>query len=117
MDFEELIFDASSRFPEDEKFNMISQIRRASDSTALNIEEGFTGQSHKEFRKFIGYSLRSLVEVVTCLHKAKRREFLTESEFSFFYTEVDALMNSMRAFRATLKTKKSTEKGAANSKD
>jgi four helix bundle protein len=54
MDFGELIFEASGRFPRDEKFNLTSQIRRASDSIALNIAEGSTGQSTKEFRKFNG---------------------------------------------------------------
>ena len=117
MDFEELIFDASARFPVDEKYNLTSQIRRAADSIALNIAEGSTGQSIKEFRKFIGYSLRSLAEVVTYLHKANRRKYLSEAEFSNFYAQAYTLMNSMGAFRATLKTKKITEKGDANSKD
>lgn len=117
MDFGELIFEASGRFPGDEKFNLTSQIRRASDSIALNIAEGSTGQSTKEFRKFIGYSLRSLAEVVTCLHKAKRRKYLTESEFSSFYAQAYTLMNSMGAFRATLKTKMATENDNENFKD
>ncbi|MDP3473867.1 MAG: four helix bundle protein [Algoriphagus sp.] len=117
VDFGELIFDVSCRFPIDEKYNLISQIRRAADSIVLNIAEGSTGQSTKEFRKFIGYSLRSLAEVVTCLHKAKRRKYLPESEFSSFYTQAYTLMNSMGAFRATLKTKKATEKRDTNSRD
>ncbi|PZV87339.1 four helix bundle protein [Algoriphagus aquaeductus] len=115
MDFGELIFDASGQFPIDEKYNLISQIRRAADSIALNIAEGSTGQSNKEFRKFIGYSLRSLAEVVTCLHKARRRKYLSEADFSNFYTQAYALMNSMGAFRATLKTKKPTDRVSANS--
>jgi four helix bundle protein len=105
MDFGELIFDASGKFPIDEKYNLISQIRRAADSIALNIAEGSTGQSNKEFRKFIGYSLRSLAEVVTCLHKAKRRNYLNEEEFLSFYTQAYTLMNSMGAFRTTLQVK------------
>lgn len=106
MDFGELIFEVSGRFPNDEKYNLISQIRRAADSIALNIAEGSTGQTNKEFRKFIGYSLRSLAEVVTCLHKAKRRKYLKDSEFSAFYKQAFVLMNSMGAFRATLKERK-----------
>lgn len=109
MDFGELIFDTSGRFPIDEKYNLISQIRRAVDSIALNIAEGSTGQSIKEFRKFIGYSLRSLAEVVTCLHKAKRRKYLNEEEFSSFYNQAFYLMNSIGAFRATLKVNKATK--------
>lgn len=114
MDFGELIFDASGKFPIDEKYNLISQIRRAVDSIALNIAEGSTGQSNKEFRKFIGYSLRSLAEVVTCLHKAKRRKYLTESEFSSFYTQAYALMNSMGAFRTTLQINKAVKPKDSN---
>jgi four helix bundle protein len=114
MDFGELIFDASGKFPIDEKYNLISQIRRAADSIALNIAEGSTGQSNKEFRKFIGYSLRSLAEVATCLHKAKRRKYLTESEFSSFYTQAYALMNSMGAFRTTLQINKAVKPKDSN---
>lgn len=109
MDFGELIFEASGKFPIDEKYNLISQIRRAADSIALNIAEGSTGQSNKEFRKFIGYSLRSLAEVATCLHKAKRRKYLNESDYSSFYTQAYTLMNSMGAFRATLQVKTITK--------
>lgn len=103
MDFGELVFNSSGKFPNDEKFNLTSQIRRAADSIALNIAEGSTGQSHKEFRKFIGYSLRSLAEVVTCLHKARRRKYLNEEEFSSFFSQAFTLMNSIGAFRATLR--------------
>lgn len=114
MDFGELIFNDSSQFPNEEKYNLISQIRRATDSIDLNIAEGSTGQSNKEFRKFIGYSLRSLAEVVTCLHKAKRRNYLSEDDFSNFYAQAYALMNSMGAFRATLKSSNPSNGGSKN---
>jgi len=109
MDFGEVIFDVSSRFPGDEKFNLISQLRCTSDSIALNIDVGSAGQSTKEFRKFNGYSLRSLAEVVTCLYKAKRREYLNEEQFSSLYRQAFSLMNSIGAFRATLKLKGSSQ--------
>lgn len=102
MDFGEEIFLLSKEFPKDEMFNLSSQIRRAVDSIALNIAEGSTGQSQLEFRKFIGYSMRSLAEVVACLHKAKRRSYITEESFNFRYNDAFNLMNSMAAFRSTL---------------
>ncbi|MDR6404409.1 MULTISPECIES: four helix bundle protein [Chryseobacterium] len=70
MDFGESIFK-SRNFPKDEAFNLTSQIRRASDSIALNISEGSILQSKLEFKKFLGYSIRSLAEVVTCVYKQK----------------------------------------------
>lgn len=76
MDYGELIYDTSKSFPKDEMFNLCSQIRRAVDSVALNISEGSIGQSNLEQKKFVGYSMRSLAEVVTCLHKAKGKNIL-----------------------------------------
>lgn len=103
MDFGEEINEISKRFPDKEKFNLSSQICRASDSIALNIAEGSIGQSNPEQRKFIGYSIRSLAEVVTCLFKAKRREYITESIFLELYNEAFHLINMMSAFRKNIK--------------
>jgi len=69
------------KFPPKELYNLSSQIRRAADSVALNISEGSIGQSNPEQHKFIGYSVRSLAEVVTCLRKAKMREYISADEF------------------------------------
>jgi len=99
MDFAEIIDKIAMSFPEREKFNLASQIRRASDSIALNISEGSIGQSNPEQRKFIGYSIRSLAEVVTCLFKARRRQHIKEAKFLELYNEAFHLMNMMIAFR------------------
>jgi len=50
----------------------------------------------------MGYSIRSLAEVVTCLHKAKRRKYITEEEFNKYYDFSYNLMNMMIAFRNNL---------------
>lgn len=102
MDFGEDIDKININFPDKEKFNLSSQIRRASDSIALNISEGAIGQSNPEQKKFIGYSIRSLAEVVTCLYKAKRRNHISESEFEEFYNESFHLMNMMQAFKKNI---------------
>ena len=86
MDFGEEIDKISDSFPKKEMFNLSSQIRRASDSIALNISEGSIGQSNPEQRKFVGFSIRSLAEVVTCLFKAKRRYLWEKTATVFSYS-------------------------------
>ncbi|MGE6395226.1 four helix bundle protein [Chryseobacterium scophthalmum] len=103
MEFGESIYKLSLNFPKDESFNLTSQIRRASDSIALNISEGSILQSKLEFRKFLGYSIRSLAEVVTCLYKAKNGKYISEEEFSKLYNESYSLMNQVIAFRNQIK--------------
>jgi four helix bundle protein len=99
MDYGEVINKITDKFPKKELYNLSSQILRAVDSIALNISEGSIGQSDPEFRKFIGYSIRSLAEVVTCLYKAKRREYISEEEFRENYDFAFNLMNMMVKFK------------------
>ena len=93
----------AGKFPVKEKFNLSTQICRAADSIALNIAEGSIGQSNPEFRKFMGYAIRSLAEVVTCLHKAKRRNYISEEIFQSLYNASFNLMNMMVAFKKNIK--------------
>ena len=102
MNFGEKIFSVSGKFPKTEIYNLTSQIQRASDSIALNIAEGSILQSNPEFRKFLGYSIRSIAEVVTCLYKAKYRKYISESEFEELYAESYKIINHIIAFRNKL---------------
>ena len=103
MDLGESMNVLSKTFPKDELYNLSSQLKRASDSIALNISEGSILQSGKEYRKFLGYAIRSNAEVVTCLHKANRRKYISEEEFQKYYKNCFDLMNMTIAFRNKIK--------------
>ncbi len=103
MDFGEEVDKLTNHFPKKEIYNLSSQLRRASDSIALNISEGAIGQSNPEQSRFMGYAIRSLAEVVTCLHKAKRREYINNEIFEKHYQTSFKLMNMMIAFKKILK--------------
>lgn len=103
MDIGDDIDIMADNFPKKEIYNLSSQIRRAVDSIALNISEGSIGQSNPEQKKFTGYAIRSLAEVVTCLHKAKRRNYISEQEFNKYYDMSFHLMNMMIAFKNKVK--------------
>ena len=64
---------------------------------------GAIGQSNPEFKKFIGSAIRSLAEEVTCLHKAFKRNYISEKEFREHYEYAFNLMNMMVAFKAKIK--------------
>lgn len=103
MDFGEGINSLSEKFTQKEIFNLSSQICRANDSIALNIAEGSILQSNPEQKKFTGYAIRSLAEVITCLYKANRRKYISQLEFEKQYNEAFYLTNMMIAFRNKLK--------------
>ncbi len=99
----EEINSLTKSFPKDELFNLSSQIKRAADSIALNISEGSIGQSNLEFKRFMGYAIRSLAEVVTCLYKSKNRDYITEERFKELYDFSFNLMNMMNSFKNKIK--------------
>lgn len=103
MDFGEEINTVIKEFPKHEMYNLSSQLLRASDSVALNISEGSIEQSNAEFNRFLGYSVRSLAEVVTCLYKAKRRDYSTDAVFDKLYKDSFDLLNMTIAFKSKLK--------------
>lgn len=103
MDLGEEMNLLANTFPKEEIYNLSSQLRRASDSIALNISEGSILQTGPEYRKFLGYSIRSLAEVVTCLYKAKKRKYITEEKFKIHYNNCYDLMNMTIAFRNKIK--------------
>ncbi|WP_299367233.1 four helix bundle protein [Winogradskyella sp.] len=103
MDLGDDMNELADLFPDKENFNLSSQLRRASDSIALNISEGSILQSGPEYRKFLGYSIRSIAEVVTCLHKANRRNYLKTKTFENYYKDCFDSMNMTIAFRNKIK--------------
>ena len=103
MDLGDEMDKVAELFPKKEIYNLSSQMRRASDSVALNISEGSILQSGPEYRKFLGYSIRSIAEVVTCLHKAKRRKYINNDMFETYYKDCFDLINMTIAFRKKIK--------------
>ena len=103
MDLAEEIYGLTKKFPKDERFNLTSQFIRAADSVSLNISEGSIGQTDPEQSRFIGYAVRSIAECVTCLHKARRRKYISQEEFAIYYEKEEILMGKTINFRKSIK--------------
>jgi four helix bundle protein len=103
VDYTLAIHNVTRSFPKEEMFVLTSQIKRATDSIALNIAEGSTGQSNAEFNKFLGYALRSGIEVVSCLYIAQKRDLITQQKFNELYNEVEMITVMIQALRKSLK--------------
>ena len=102
VDLSDNIDKLTKQFPKEEIFILTSQIKRAADSVSLNIAEGSTGQSNPEFRKFLGYALRSNIEVVSCLYLAQRRKYLDDETFTKLYQNCEEILVMINALRNTL---------------
>jgi four helix bundle protein len=97
------IHNLTRRFPKEELYILTSQIKRASDSIALNIAEGSTGQTNTEFSQFIGYAIRSAIEVVSCLYIGKKRDLISNQDFESLYAEIGTIIKMLQSLRKSLK--------------
>lgn len=66
------VYKFTADFPNDEKFGLTSQLRRAAVSIPTNISEGSTRKSKKEFIQFLYVSLGSASELETLLEISKK---------------------------------------------
>jgi four helix bundle protein len=91
------------QFPKDELFVLTSQIKRAADSVSLNIAEGSTGQSNAEFVRFLNFAIRSNIEVVACLHIARTRCLIKQTDFEDIYKLCDEMLAMLNGLKQKLK--------------
>lgn len=70
-----IVNEVCSKFPKYELFVLSSQMKRAADSVCLNIAEGSQGNSTAESKRFINYSIRSNLEVVSCSLSCQTKKY------------------------------------------
>jgi four helix bundle protein len=75
-----MIYSTTSTFPSEEKYGLISQLRRASVSVSSNIAEGSTRWSKKEKARFYEMAFGSLIETLNHLIIALDLQFISESD-------------------------------------
>jgi four helix bundle protein len=104
LDYIDLIYKVAENLPRSsEEYNLKSQIIRAATSVALNIADGSQGQSDAEQARFLGMSLRSLVETVACQEIIrKRRCFEDERLLNAAYENSQLVAKKLQAFRKSI---------------
>lgn len=98
MDFGEVVDELVKKFPNHELYTLSSQFRRAADSVALNLAEGYPG-SDAQFVKHINHAIYSANECVSCSTKAKKRlyiNFKQDENNRKLISELTKMMSSLR---------------------
>jgi four helix bundle protein len=80
MDLVEACYRLSAALPADERFGLISQIRRAATSIPANIAEGFGRWNTREFGRFLAISCGSLRELETHIIITQRLGYVSETK-------------------------------------
>jgi four helix bundle protein len=100
------VYTMAHHFPDEEKFGLTAQIRRAAVSIAANIAEGWGRGTTKEYIQFLLISRGSLMELETHGIIAMRLGYLSELETSKLKSRVqeigrmlNGLIQSLRGYK------------------
>jgi four helix bundle protein len=103
MDIAVSVYEISLLLPEDEKFNLIHQIKKCAVSISSNIAEGSGRNSNKEFVQFLGIANGSTFELITQLILAKRLKLIGEEMVQPIINQLVEVSNMNFSFQKTLK--------------
>ena len=96
MDLVTLVYKLSSRFPNEEKFGLVFQIKRGIVSVPSNIAEGYGRNYKKDYTRFLQIARGPLFEVQTQLQIAVNLDFIKEEnliEVKALSTEIEKMLN------------------------
>ncbi|MFH0775492.1 MAG: four helix bundle protein [bacterium] len=78
VDFTNIVYGVTKKYPKSELFATVSQFRRAALSIPLNIAEGAGRLHEKEKRQFYQIAKTSVNECIPIMEISRRQEFLGE---------------------------------------
>jgi four helix bundle protein len=97
------IYSVTSTFPNDEKFGITNQLRRASVSIPSNIAEGSSRNSNKDFSRFLEIAIGSAYEIETQLLIASDLGFIKTEKLVLIINQLDEIIKMISKFKSTLK--------------
>lgn len=85
------VYALLKQFPDDERFALCGQMRRAAISVPSNIVEGMARLSTKDQSHFLNIAYGSLMELYAQLDIAHDLGYLSENEFIKIETQIDEI--------------------------
>ena len=96
------IYLLSKKFPNDERFGLTQQVRRAAISIPSNIAEGSGRSTHKDFSHFLDIANGSAFEVETQLILSLDLEYISQAEFNSINEKLQLIEKMICNFNKSL---------------
>lgn len=99
------IYLITQKFPKEEKYDLISQIRRSAISIPSNIAEGSGRESKKEFVRFLNISISSAFELETQIIISNDLGYINNQEYNLVINEINEIQKMIFGLRKSIETK------------
>lgn len=97
-----LIYEITSKFPAEEKYGLVSQMRRAAVSIVSNIAEGQARHGTGELLQFLSHAYGSSAELETQLILSRDFKFCSEEDFGRAASMIDEEQKMLSGMRRSL---------------
>lgn len=102
IDFSTKIHSTTKKYPKEEIYGLVSQLRRAAVSISSNIAEGCSRTSKKDFARFLEFSIGSAFEIESQLVVSKNLDYITELEHNSLRDELVHIENMLIKLKNSL---------------
>ena len=99
IDLVELIYETVKTFPSDEKFGLVSQMKRCSVSISSNLAEGTSRITKKDKAHFSTIAFSSTMELLCQVIVSKRLGFINETEYETLRESILKISNQINSLR------------------
>ena len=106
LDFVTKIYKVTTKFPNEEKFGLVSQMRRAAVSIPSNIAEGAARNSKKEFINFLHIAQGSAAELETQILISRNLNFVSQHQTDPLLTELEEISKMIIGLQKSLRKSK-----------
>ena len=100
-----IVYKMTQRFPKDEMYGLVTQMRRAAISIPSNIAEGYM-RGHNEYIQFLKIALGSCAELETQLSLSKDLGFCNADDFKIAYELNTEAIKLIKTYLSRLGTKR-----------
>ena len=96
------VYKLSAKYPREETFNLVSQIKRSSSSIPTNIAEGCGRKSDKDFSRFLYISFGSANELEYQMLLSKDLDFISAEDYEKIQLQTEEIKKMLSALIKTL---------------
>jgi len=94
-----IIYRITDEFPDEERFGLVSQLRRASISISSNLSEGTSRRTNKDKAHFTTISFSSAMEVLNQIIISKELQFISEEDYLELREKISKITNMLNSLR------------------
>lgn len=96
------VYVVTAKYPDNERFGLVAQFRRAMVSVVLNIAEGSGRTTNKEFSKFLDNAYGSALEVESLIFLSLDLGFVSVDIHDELLIKISEILRMLKGFQAQL---------------